>query len=112
MELTYSKYLHLDQLLKLQQPRSDPPEHDETLFIIVYQAYELWFKLQLHEFDKLKNDFSQNHLYGAISPFKRTRTIMKGMGEQVDMVETLTPMSFNGFRDRLEHASGFQSIQF
>jgi tryptophan 2,3-dioxygenase len=112
MELTYSSYLHLDQLLNLQQPRSDPPEHDETLFIIVHQAYELWFKLQLHEFDKIKQDFSQNHLYGAIASFKRTRTIMKVMVEQVDIVETLTPMSFNSFRDRLEHASGFQSIQF
>src|SRR5436309_1822016 len=112
MELTYSTYLHLDQLLKLQQPRSDPPEHDEILFIIVHQAYELWFKLQLHEFDKIKNDFSQNQLYGAIASFKRTRTIMKMMVEQVDIVETLTPMSFNSFRDRLEHASGFQSSQF
>jgi tryptophan 2,3-dioxygenase len=112
MELTYTTYLHLDQLLNLQRPRSDPPEHDENLFIIVHQAYELWFKLQLHEFDKIKDDFSRNHLYGAISTFKRTRTIMKVMVEQVDIVETLTPMSFNSFRDRLEHASGFQSLQF
>jgi len=112
MELTYATYLHLDQLLNLQRPRSDPPEHDEYLFIIVHQAYELWFKLQLHEFDKIKDDFSRNHLYGAIATFKRTRTIMKVMVEQVDIVETLTPMSFNSFRDRLEHASGFQSLQF
>lgn len=112
MELTYATYLHLDQLLKLQQPRSDPPEHDEILFIIVHQAYELWFKLQLHELDKIKEDFSANHLYGAIASFKRTRMIMKVMVEQVDIVETLTPMSFNSFRDRLEHASGFQSLQF
>jgi tryptophan 2,3-dioxygenase len=112
MELTYSTYLHLDQLLNLQQPRSDPPEHDETLFIIVHQAYELWFKLQLHEFEKIKRDFLENHLYGAIVTFKRTRTIMKVMVEQVDIVETLTPMSFNSFRDRLENASGFQSVQF
>src|ERR1700730_12967538 len=112
MDLTYSSYLHLDQLLKLQQPRSDPPEHDETLFIIVHQAYELWFKLQLHEFDNIKHDFSRNHLYEAIATLKRTRTIMKVMVEQVDIVETLTPMSFNSFRDRLDTASGFQSIQF
>jgi tryptophan 2,3-dioxygenase len=112
MQLTYATYLHLDQLLSLQQPRSQPPEHDEMLFIIVHQAYELWFRLQLHEFEKIKNDFSSNHLYGAIATFKRVRMIMKTMVEQVDIVETLTPMSFNSFRDRLENASGFQSVQF
>jgi tryptophan 2,3-dioxygenase len=112
MELTYSTYLKLDKLLNLQEPRSRPPEHDETLFIIVHQVYELWFKLQLHEFEKLKRDFSDNHLYGAIATLKRTRTIMKTMVEQVDIVETLTPMSFSSFRDRLENASGFQSVQF
>src|SRR2546428_7902273 len=111
-DLTYSSYLKLDQLLELQQPRSQPPEHDEMLFIIVHQAYELWFKLQLHEFEKIKQDFTNNQLYGAIASFKRTRTIMKTMVEQVDIVETLTPMSFNSFRDRLENASGFQSVQF
>jgi tryptophan 2,3-dioxygenase len=112
MELTYSSYLHLDQLLNLQQPRSSPPEHDELLFIISHQAYELWFKLQLHELEKIRADFRANHLYGAIATFKRVRTIMKVMVEQVDILETLTPMSFNSFRDRLEHASGFQSAQF
>lgn len=112
MELTYSSYLKLDQLLALQEPRSHPAEHDEMLFIISHQAYELWFKLQLHELDKIKRDFLDNHLYGAIASFKRVRTIMKVMVEQVDILETLTPMSFNSFRDRLEHASGFQSSQF
>jgi tryptophan 2,3-dioxygenase len=112
MELTYASYLKLDQLLELQRPRSQPPEHDEMLFIIVHQAYELWFKLQLHEFEKINQDFTHNDLYGAIATFKRTRTIMKTMVEQVDIVETLTPMSFSSFRDRLENASGFQSVQF
>ena len=112
MELTYANYLKLDQLLDLQRPRSQPPEHDEMLFIIVHQAYELWFKLQLHEFEKINHDFTRNDLYGAIATFKRTRTIMKTMVEQVDIVETLTPMSFSSFRDRLESASGFQSVQF
>jgi tryptophan 2,3-dioxygenase len=112
MELTYSDYLHLDQLLDLQKPRSDPPEHDELLFIIVHQAYELWFKLLLHELDRIKAELSANSLYPAISTFKRARTIMKVMVEQIDIVETLTPMSFSSFRDRLEHASGFQSSQF
>ncbi len=112
MTLTYSSYLHLDQFLALQQPRSAPPEHDEMLFIIVHQAYELWFKLLLHECAKIRDDFTQNHLYQAIATFKRVRTILKTMVEQVDVVETLTPMSFNSFRDRLETASGFQSVQF
>jgi tryptophan 2,3-dioxygenase len=112
MSLTYATYLHLDELLSLQQPRSDPPEHDETLFIIAHQAYELWFKLELHELEKICADFRSNHLYGAIATFKRVRTIMKVMVEQIDILETLTPMSFNSFRDRLETASGFQSSQF
>ena len=112
MSLTYATYLHLDELLDLQRPRSSPPEHDETLFIIVHQAYELWFKLLLHEFDRIKDDFTAGRLFEAISTFKRVRTIMKVMVEQLDIVETLTPMSFSSFRDRLEHASGFQSSQF
>ncbi|HEY7424259.1 MAG TPA: tryptophan 2,3-dioxygenase family protein [Gemmataceae bacterium] len=112
MDLTYSSYLKLDQLLALQQPRSHPAEQDEMLFIISHQAYELWFKLQLHELDKIKRDFLDNHLYGAIATFKRVRTIMKVMVEQIDILETLTPMSFNSFRDRLDTASGFQSSQF
>src|SRR5689334_1621868 len=112
MSLTYASYLHLDELLALQQPRSQPPEHDETLFIIAHQAYELWFKLQLHELEKICDDFRSNRLYGAIATFKRVRTIMKVMVEQIDILETLTPMSFGSFRDRLDTASGFQSGQF
>jgi tryptophan 2,3-dioxygenase len=112
MTLTYASYLKLDQLLNLQEPRAHPAEHDEMLFIISHQAYELWFKLQLHELDKIKRNFLENHTYGAIATFKRVRTIMKIMVEQIDILETLTPMSFNSFRDRLEHASGFQSSQF
>jgi tryptophan 2,3-dioxygenase len=112
VELTYADYLHVEDLLALQRPRSDPPEHDETLFIVVHQAYELWFKLLLHELDKGKDDFVAGRLYPAISTFKRLRTIMKVAVEQVDVVETLTPMSFASFRDRLDKASGFQSAQF
>ncbi len=112
MELTYADYLCLEELLALQRPRSDPPEHDELLFIIVHQAYELWFKLLLHELDKVKADLSAGRLYPAISTLKRVRTVMKVAVEQVDVVETLTPMSFGSFRDRLERASGFQSYQF
>jgi tryptophan 2,3-dioxygenase len=112
MDLTYSTYLHLDELLSLQQPRSDPPEHDEMLFIVSHQVYELWFKLELHELEQIRRELDQNLLYEAIAHFKRIRTIMKVMVEQIDILETLTPMSFNSFRDRLDRASGFQSVQF
>jgi tryptophan 2,3-dioxygenase len=110
--LTYANYLDLEKLLTLQKPRSSPAEHDETLFIIIHQTYELWFKQLLHEFEKIKRDFSAGDLFGAIHSFKRVRTIMKVLVAQVDILETMTPSSFSSFRDRLETASGFQSVQF
>ncbi len=112
MPLTYRDYLMIDELLSLQQSRSHPPEHDEQLFIIIHQVYELWFKLMLHEFGKINRDFSGNDLFGAIHTFKRVRTIMKTLVSQIDILETMTPMSFTSFRDRLDTASGFQSVQF
>src|SRR5438034_5604086 len=75
--LTYASYLDLEKLLTLQKPRSTPAEHDEMLFIIIHQTYELWFKQLLHEFEKIKRDFSAGDLFGAIHTFKRVRTIMK-----------------------------------
>jgi len=110
--LTYASYLDLEELLSLQKPRSSPPEHDETLFVIIHQTYELWFKQLLHEFDKINRNFSAGDLFGAIHTFKRVRTIMKVLVAQVDILETMTPSSFSSFRDRLETASGFQSVQF
>ncbi len=110
--LTYASYLDLEKLLDLQHPRSSPAEHDEMLFIIIHQTYELWFKETLHEFDKIKRDFSAGELFGAIHSFKRVRTIMKVLVAQIDILETMTPTSFSSFRDRLDTASGFQSIQF
>lgn len=110
--LTYANYLDLEKLLTLQNPRSSPAEHDEVLFIIIHQTYELWFKQLLHEFEKIKRDFSAGDLFGALHSFKRTRTIMKTLVSQIDILETMTPSSFSSFRDRLETASGFQSIQF
>src|SRR5437667_2821026 len=112
MPLTYSSYLQLPELLELQQPRSTPPEHDEMLFIVIHQVYELWFKLVLHETDKVNRDFSANDLYGAIATWKRLRTILKTLVGQLDIPETMTPLSFASFRDRLDTASGFQSFQF
>ena len=110
--LTYASYLDLEKLLTLQNPRSTPAEHDEMLFIIIHQTYELWFKQLLHEFEKIKRDFSAGDLFGAIHSFKRTRTIMKVLVAQIDILETMTPSSFSSFRDRLETASGFQSVNF
>jgi tryptophan 2,3-dioxygenase len=110
--LTYASYLQLDTLLALQEPRSTPPEHDEMLFIVIHQVYELWFKEMLHEVEKVKRDFATGDLYGAVHTFKRLRTIMKTAVGQLDILETMTPMSFSAFRDRLDTASGFQSFQF
>lgn len=112
MALTYSAYLKIDELLTLQQVKSEPAEHDELLFIIIHQTYELWFKLLLHEFEKIRRDFTNNDLYGAIATFKRARTVVKTLVSQLDILETMTPMSFTAFRDRLETSSGFQSVQF
>lgn len=110
--LTYANYLDLEKLLTLQIPRSTPAEHDEMLFIVIHQTYELWFKQLLHEFEKVKRDFSAGLLFDAIHSFKRARTIMKTLVGQIDILETMTPTSFSSFRDRLDSASGFQSIQF
>lgn len=110
--LTYSSYLKLDELLDLQHPHSDPPEHDEMLFIIIHQVYELWFKLLLHEVEKINRNLSEGELFRAIATFKRTRMIMKTLVAQLDILETMSPMSFMAFRDRLAAASGFQSPQF
>ncbi len=112
MALTYPTYLKLPQLLDLQEARSDPEEHDELLFIVIHQVYELWFKLMLHELEKVKRDFISNDLYGAIATLKRLRTVMKTLVGQLDILETMTPLSFSSFRDRLDTASGFQSYQF
>ena len=112
MALTYSGYLRLTELLRLQQPSSTPPEHDEMLFIVIHQVYELWFKLIMHETVKVEREFSANDLYGAITTWKRLRTVLKTLVGQLDILETMTPLSFASFRDRLDTASGFQSFQF
>ena len=112
MALNYSNYLKLGQLLDLQEPTGDPPEHDEMLFIVIHQVYELWFKQLLHELDKIKLDFSNDDVFGALATFKRVRMILKTLVGQLDILETMTPLSFSAFRDRLETASGFQSTQF
>ena len=112
MSITYSSYLKIPELLDLQHVQSDPEEHDELLFIVIHQTYELWFKLMLHELDALKPLLSAGDLYGSMAIFKRCRTVMKTLVDQLDILETMTPMSFTSFRDRLETSSGFQSTQF
>jgi tryptophan 2,3-dioxygenase len=112
MALTYSSYLKLDELLSLQKPRSDGPEHDETLFIIIHQVYELWFKELIHEIDYLQSCLAQNATPRALHTFKRILTILKVLVAQLDILETMTPLDFLTFRERLETGSGFQSHQF
>jgi tryptophan 2,3-dioxygenase len=112
MSLTYSSYLELEQLLACQRPQSEGPEHDEMLFIVIHQVYELWFKQLLHETDHLIALFGEDRLHDAAFTFKRILTILKVLVAQIDILETMTPLGFLSFRSRLEAASGFQSPQF
>ncbi|HJX29984.1 MAG TPA: tryptophan 2,3-dioxygenase family protein [Thermoanaerobaculia bacterium] len=112
MVYTYSSYLRLDELLNLQTPASEGPEHDEILFIVIHQVYELWFKQVLHETDLLRTSLVNDDTPRALATFKRILTIFKTLVSQVDILETMTPVSFNSFRHRLDSSSGFQSAQF
>ena len=112
MALTYPRYLQLESLLGLQQPLSDGPEHDEMLFIVIHQVYELWFKQILHEVDLLQRSLEDGDTPTALATLKRTLTILKVLVSQIDVLETMTPVSFNSFRHRLDSASGFESSQF
>jgi tryptophan 2,3-dioxygenase len=109
--VTYSTYLKIDELLSLQQPRSAGPEHDEMLFIVIHQVYELWFKELLHEFDRVRRLLEDDEPHRAQHTLKRILTILKVMVAQLDILETMTPLEFFSFRRRLEAASGFQSDQ-
>ncbi|WP_444946937.1 tryptophan 2,3-dioxygenase [Microbulbifer sp. VTAC004] len=112
MPLTYSSYLKVDELLQCQKPLSDGPEHDELLFIVIHQSYELWFKQMLHELDFLVSLFNAGERNRALHTLKRVDAIYRTLIQQVDILETLTPLEFLSFRDRLSTASGFQSFQF
>jgi tryptophan 2,3-dioxygenase len=118
----YSDYLELEKILDAQHPESvklNMPAHDETLFIIIHQAYELWFKQVLHEVNSVReimqkpelNDNSPE-LQTVVHRLSRSVTILKVLVHQVDIMETMTPMDFLDFRDMLRPASGFQSWQF
>ena len=112
MAVTYSSYLRLAELLSLQTPREGELEHDETLFVVIHQVYELWFKEVLHELDYLQQSLRGNDTPLAGATLKRILTILKTLVAQIDVLETITPLSFLAFRDRLESGSGFQSAQF
>ena len=108
--LTYTSYLALEEILGAQRPKSD--EHDEILFIVVHQVYELWFKQLIHELRYLQRMLEEGNDARAFSTFKRVLTILKLVVQQLDVIETMTPVQFLTFRERLESSSGFQSGQF
>ena len=112
MNITYTNYLKIDELVKLQQLKSNPKEHDEMLFIIIHQTYELWFKQILHEFGKLQKELELGNTWTSVKSLRRILTIMKTLVSQVDILETMTPLEFNSFREFLGQSSGFQSLQF
>jgi tryptophan 2,3-dioxygenase len=109
--ITYISYLKVDELLALQQPESDG-EHDEMLFIVIHQTYELWFKQMLHEIAEVQKTLEAGKSHRSLAILGRVRTIMKTCVGQLDILETMTPLQFNTFRGRLQSSSGFQSAQF
>ena len=110
--LTYNSYLAVDELLKLQRPLSTGPEHDEMLFIIIHQTYELWFKQIIHEFQEAQRAMEAGDSHYSLAILGRIRTILKVCVTQIDILETMTPLQFNAFRSYLSSSSGFQSAQF
>jgi tryptophan 2,3-dioxygenase len=108
--LTYSSYLALEEVLGAQRPRSD--EHDELLFIVIHQVYELWFKQLIHELVHLQARLEAGEGPRALATVRRVLTILKTVVAQIDVLETMTPNQFASFRMRLDSASGFQSAQF
>jgi tryptophan 2,3-dioxygenase len=121
-EVHYHDYLQLDKILNAQFPESDKqqlPAHDEMLFIVIHQAYELWFKQLHHEVDSIVAIFSKPslndnspELQTIVHRLNRCVTILRVLVHQIDIMETMTPMDFLDFRDMLRPASGFQSWQF
>jgi len=110
--LSYNSYLAIDELLGLQRPLSDGPEHDEMLFIIIHQTYELWFKQLIHEFTAAQQSLEDGDTHRSLAILGRIRTILKVCVTQIDILETMTPLQFNAFRGYLASSSGFQSVQF
>jgi tryptophan 2,3-dioxygenase len=111
-EISYPSYLALDELLKLQHPKSSPEHPDELLFIIVHQASELWFKLILHELGALSARLAELDAFGAINSVKRVNALVRIVTSQLTALETLPPQQFAQFRGYLGTSSGSQSVQF
>ncbi len=108
--VTYGSYLRLDELLGSQQPQT--AEHDELLFVIIHQVYELWFKQILHEAALLQRRLEAGESTGALHTSRRIAKILKTIVGQLDVLETMTPRQFAAFRPELGTSSGFQSNQF
>ena len=112
MEMTYDDYLQVPALLSLQRYRSETNEHDEMLFIVVHQVYELWFKQVLHELDQLMRHIDADAIHRGTHQLQRILKILKVLVAQLDVLETMTPVEFLSFRSFLGNASGFESTQF
>ncbi|HEU0132660.1 MAG TPA: tryptophan 2,3-dioxygenase family protein [Mycobacteriales bacterium] len=110
--LSYGSYLRVDELLAQQVLASDPPAHDELLFITVHQVYELWFKQLLHELTHARDTMVAGETYAPRHALERSHAILRVLVEQVGVLETMTPQDFLAFRSLLAPASGFQSVQF
>jgi tryptophan 2,3-dioxygenase len=110
--LTYGSYLRLPELLAQQVLLSDPSVHDELLFIVVHQTYELWFKELLHELTAARDTMQAGKLWRARQLLSRVHVIERLLVSQIDVLETMTPQDFGEFRSALAPASGFQSVQF
>src|SRR5882757_8658824 len=108
--LTYATYLRLDDLLSCQSPLTG--QHDELLFVIIHQVYELWFKQILHEAARLQDTLEAGDGAAALATARRIAKILKTIVGQMDVLETMTPRQFASFRPQLGSSSGFQSDQF
>jgi tryptophan 2,3-dioxygenase len=111
-KLTYGSYLQLPRLLSSQQLESDPPAHDELLFITIHQIYELWFQQLLHEAETARDAMFDGELWWARHLLSRMHVIEGVLVQQIDVLETMTPQDFFVFRQLLAPASGFQSVQY
>jgi tryptophan 2,3-dioxygenase len=108
----YAGYLHLDALLDAQQPRSEPPAHDELLFIVAHQAYELWFKVLIHELEGIRSALQSRQIRLAQHLLNRVHVVMTIMVTQLDALQSMDPQDYLTFRDKLGGGSGLQSVQF
>jgi tryptophan 2,3-dioxygenase len=110
--LSYNKYLKVQEIIELQETLSEPTSHDELIFIVIHQTYELWFKQILHEIDATINWLNEGRIFRANHSLRVVLSIEKILVNQIHILETMAPIGFLEFRDKLNPASGFQSMQF